>query len=230
MFEFRKAAQRGGGQQGWLETFHTFSFAHYYDPKWMGFSDLRVINDDRIAPKSGFGTHSHQNMEIVTYMISGELTHRDSLGNESTLTSGELQRMSAGTGISHSEMNHTDNPVHMLQIWIETEKKGINPDYEQKQMKDLTPGHLHLVIAPKNEDAPMSINQKASILLGKFDQEGGIHYVPKNGKNCWIHVIKGELTIGGETLYAHDSVGISGEHVLDLTHSEQSEFLLFDLR
>jgi hypothetical protein len=227
----RRANERGHANHGWLDTFHTFSFADYYDPRHMGFRALRVINDDRVAPGGGFGTHPHRDMEIVTYVLEGELAHKDSMGTGSTIKPGEVQRMSAGTGVLHSERNPSqDKPVHLLQIWILPERTGIKPSYEQKAFSVAErQGKLRLVAAPDGKDGAVTVHQDARIYAGLFgDGEKTTYEVPQ-GRHAWIHVAKGSIELDGTRLDAGDAAAISEAKKLELTGKGSAEVLVFDL-
>jgi redox-sensitive bicupin YhaK (pirin superfamily) len=231
MIKVRKAEERGHADHGWLNTYHTFSFADYYDPQHMSFRTLRVINDDVVAGGGGFGTHPHRDMEIITYIISGALEHRDSLGNGAVMKPGEVQRMTAGTGVKHSEFNHSPTePVHLLQIWITPEKPGLQPGYEQKSFADkLQPGKLVLTVSHGGKDGSLKINQDVSLLVGKFNAGDKAGYELKPGRHAWVHVATGKVTLNGQDLKAGDGAAISDERKLDLVGRESSQVLVFDL-
>jgi quercetin 2,3-dioxygenase len=227
----RPAKERGHADHGWLDTWHTFSFSDYYDPSFMGFRTLRVINEDFVAPGHGFPTHPHRDMEIITYVLQGALQHRDSLGTGSIIRPGEVQRMSAGTGVRHSEANPSaEEAVHLLQIWIEPAKKGIAPGYEQKAFGDPEKrGRLRLVASPDGADGSVTIHQDARVyatLLGPGQQ--AVHTLAA-GRHAWLHVARGSLTLNGEHLGTSDGAAITGESVLTLVGDQDAEALLFDL-
>jgi quercetin 2,3-dioxygenase len=227
----RPAKERGHADHGWLDTWHTFSFSDYYDPSFMGFRTLRVINEDFVAPGHGFPTHPHRDMEIITYVLQGALQHRDSLGTGSIIRPGEVQRMSAGTGVRHSEANPSaEEAVHLLQIWIEPAKKGIAPGYEQKVFGDAEKrGRLRLVASPDGADGSVTIHQDARVyatLLGPGQQ--AVHTLAA-GRHAWLHVARGSLTLNGEHLGTSDGAAITGESVLTLVGDQDAEALLFDL-
>jgi quercetin 2,3-dioxygenase len=227
----RPAKERGHADHGWLDTWHTFSFSDYYDPRFMGFRTLRVINEDFVAPGHGFPTHPHRDMEIITYVLQGALQHRDSLGTGSIIRPGEVQRMSAGTGVRHSEANPSaEEAVHLLQIWIEPAKKGIAPGYEQKAFGDAEKrGRLRLVASPDGADGSVTIHQDARVyatLLGPGQQ--AVHTLAA-GRHAWLHVARGSLTLNGEHLGTSDGAAITGESVLTLVGDQDAEALLFDL-
>jgi redox-sensitive bicupin YhaK (pirin superfamily) len=233
MITIRRAAERGHANHGWLDSRHTFSFADYYDEKHMGFRALRVINEDRVAPGQGFGTHGHRDMEIVTYVLEGELAHRDSMGHGSAIRPGEVQRMSAGTGVLHSEMNPSrERPVHFLQIWIIPDRAGHAPSYEQKAFPEAERrGNLRLVASPDGAQGSVMLHQDARLyaaLLG--DGERVRHEIPR-GRHAWVQVARGALTLNGQTLHAGDGAAVSEEPALEMAGSgpELAEVLVFDL-
>jgi redox-sensitive bicupin YhaK (pirin superfamily) len=227
----RPAKERGHADHGWLDTWHTFSFSDYYDPRFMGFRSLRVINEDFVAPGHGFPTHGHRDMEIITYVLQGAVQHRDSLGTGSIIRPGEVQRMSAGTGVRHSEANPSaDEPVHLLQIWIEPAQTGIAPGYEQKAFADADKrGQLRLVASPDGVDGSVTIHQDARVyatLLGSGQQV--VHRLAP-GRHAWVHVARGSLTLNGEHLGTSDGAAISTETTVTLVGEQDAEALLFDL-
>jgi redox-sensitive bicupin YhaK (pirin superfamily) len=226
----RKANERGHAEHGWLDTYHTFSFADYYDPKWMGFRSLRVINDDLVLPHAGFGMHPHRDMEIITYILSGQLAHKDSMGNGRTITPGEFQYMSAGTGVLHSEQNPSGTEaVHLLQIWIQPDTKGVTPNYAEKSMKDAETGKLHLITSKTGRDGSITIHQDADLYLGKLDTNQSVTHTLAPGRHAWLHVAEGEVTLNGQTLTGGDAVAVAEEGKLDLRGNKSSQVLLFDL-
>jgi redox-sensitive bicupin YhaK (pirin superfamily) len=226
----RKANERGHAEHGWLDTYHTFSFADYYDPKWMGFRSLRVINDDLVLPRAGFGMHPHRDMEIITYILSGQLAHKDSMGNGRVITPGEFQYMSAGTGVLHSEQNPSGTEaVRLLQIWIQPDAMGVNPHYAEKSMKNASTGKLHLITSKAGRDGSIAIHQDADLYLGKLDANQNLTHTLAPGRHAWLHVAEGEVTLNGQTLTAGDAVAVSNESQLDLRGSKTSQVLLFDL-
>jgi len=231
MIELRKAKQRGYADHGWLQSWHTFSFAGYYDPQHMGFSVLRVINDDIVAPGAGFDTHAHSDMEIVTYVLEGKLQHRDSMGNGSLIRPGEVQRMSAGTGIRHSEFNASaSEPVHLLQIWILPESTGIAPGYEQKTFPEHEKrGRLRLVAARDGADGAVTIHQDARIYAAMLDGAETTTHCFDTGRNGYLHVARGTLALNGQPLAAGDGVKIVDEAEILLSEGRLAEVLLFDL-
>jgi quercetin 2,3-dioxygenase len=230
MIELRKAADRGHANHGWLETYHTFSFADYYDPQWMGFRSLRVINDDVVAPGMGFGTHPHRDMEIITYVLSGALEHKDSMGNGSVIKPGDVQYMAAGTGVKHSEFNPgKDQPVHLLQIWIVPDQKGVTPRYAEKSFKDAPTGKLNLVTSKTGRDGSIAIHQDADLWLAKLDAGQKVTHPLKSGRNAWVHVAEGEVSLNGKTLSGGDAAAVNAEAKLELTAAKPAQVLLFDL-
>lgn len=229
MLQIRRAADRGHAQLSWLDSHFTFSFADYYDPAHMGFRSLRVINDDVIAPAGGFGTHGHRDMEIVTYVLDGALAHKDSLGTGSVIRPGEVQRMSAGTGIQHSEFNHSKiDPVHLLQIWIIPEKAGLEPSYEQQPV-DLSDGSLQLIASPQPRGNAVTIHQDAHIYAAKLASAKSVEHKLDADRFAWLHVARGEVEVDGETLSSGDAAAFSGPAVVKARALADSEILLFDL-
>jgi hypothetical protein len=227
MITVRKAADRGHFNHGWLDTSHTFSFADYHDPKFMGFRSLRVINEDRVQAGEGFGTHGHRDMEIVTYVLEGALGHRDSTGGGGVLRPGEVQRMSAGTGVRHSEMNGSnDEPVHFLQIWLLPERPGIAPSYEQKAFPDRD-GRLRLVASHDGRDGSLTIHQDVDLYASQLGS-GSLTYELRRGRYGWLQVARGSVTLNGVTLAAGDGAAIEGESSLTIAGTG-AEFLFFDL-
>jgi redox-sensitive bicupin YhaK (pirin superfamily) len=230
MLNVRHAAERGHVDHGWLDSHHTFSFADYYDEANMGFRDLRVINEDVVAPKTGFGQHPHRNMEIITYVLSGAVEHKDSLGTHGVIRPGEVQRMTAGTGVVHSEMNRGDEPLHLLQIWILPERDGLKPGYEQKTFPaEERSGTFRLIASPGAEDGALTVHQDVRLyatLLGK-DQRARRALAP--GRHAWLQVARGAGTLNGVALQAGDGVAVSDEQTLELVAREPLEALLFDL-
>lgn len=231
MFELRKSQDRGYADHGWLKSFHSFSFAGYHDPKFMGWGNLRVINDDRIAPGMGFGKHSHRNMEIVTYVLTGELAHEDSMGNIKGIPPGDVQRMSAGTGVAHSEFNHAkDQTTHLLQIWIEPNVLEIAPSYEQKTIPvSNKKGKLCLIASPEGKDGAVKIYADAKMYAGTFDgsQSEIINLDPK--RKAYLHLIRGSLTVSGQKLLGGDALLIENESSLEIADGKDAEVLFFDL-
>ncbi len=230
MLEIRKSAERGYADHGWLRSFHTFSFADYQDPDHMGFGPLRVINEDRINPDQGFGTHGHRDMEIISYVLEGELAHKDSLGTGSTILPGDVQRMSAGSGVRHSEYNHAASVTHFLQIWIEPNVRGIPPGYEQKHFDAASKrGRLRLIASPDARDGSVTIHQDASIYAALLDgAEKAAHQLAK-GRRAYVHVARGEVTVNGTPLEAGDALKATDVAEISLEQGRDAEVLLFDL-
>lgn len=226
----RKASERGHVNIGWLNSHHSFSFGDYYDPNHMGFSDLRVINDDYIAPSAGFATHPHRDMEILSYILEGAIAHKDSMGNVETVPAGEFQIMSAGTGITHSEYNpDTVNTLHLLQIWIKPNVLGVTPRYEQKAFTDKEGATL--ILSPNGDNGSLSIYQDMKLWRHQYASGTPNQAIYLNSdRNYWLHMVKGEVKAGGVELVMGDALAISGESVLQLDIMAQSEFLLFDLQ
>ena len=231
MIQVRRAEDRGQADHGWLRAKHTFSFASYHDPDHMGFRSLRVMNEDRVEPGQGFGTHPHRDMEIVTYVLEGALEHKDSMGNGEVLRPGEFQRMSAGRGITHSEFNPSaSEPVHLYQIWLLPERTGIEPSYEQKRFDDGGMNNrLRLVASPDAADGSLKIHQDARIYLAKLDENLHIRRDLAADRHAWLQVLRGSVTLNGEELLTSDGAAISGEASLDIRTTENAEIMLFDL-
>jgi len=234
MITLRKSNERGHADHGWLKTFYTFSFSNYYDPKHMGYASLRVINDDVVAPGQGFGTHGHKDMEILTWVLDGQLEHKDSMGNRGVIKPGELQRMSAGTGVRHSEFNASQtDPVHLLQIWIEPEREGIEPGYEQTTFPaEGRDGKLQL-LAAKNPNGPgaVTIHQDASLRVAELRKGQSIIHPLANGRSAWVHVAYGDVDVNGNRLSAGDAIALENETSVSLAgvNEENAQVLLFDL-
>ena len=231
MTEIRRGRDRGFADHGWLKSYHTFSFADYYDPRHMGFGPLRVINEDRVAPGQGFGKHPHRDMEIVSYVLAGALEHRDSMGNGSVIRPGDVQRMSAGTGVFHSEYNPSRNEgVHFLQIWIEPSRRGIEPSYEQKHFSaEDKRGRLRLVASPDGAQGSVAIHQDARILAALLDGDERVEHAIDKGRKAYVHVARGRVTVNGHVLEAGDALRADGEQRIVVEQGEASEILLFDL-
>ena len=231
MIEIRKSKDRGYADHGWLRSFHTFSFADYHDPRHMGFGHLRVINEDRVQPGTGFGTHGHRDMGIISYVLEGALAHQDSMGNGSTIVPGDVQRMSAGTGVRHSEFNHAKGGVtHFLQIWIEPSVAGIPPSYEQKHFDAASKrGRLRLVASPDGREGSVKIHQDALVFAALLDgAEKAVHEL-QPGRRAYVHVARGKLEVNGQPLEAGDALKAVGASEIVLEKGEGSEVLLFDL-
>ncbi|QBC30354.1 pirin family protein [Pandoraea sp. XY-2] len=232
MLDIRKAADRGVANHGWLNSHHTFSFANYYDPKQVGFSDLLVINDDRVAPAQGFGKHPHRDMEIFSYVLEGALEHKDTMGTGSVIEPGDVQLMSAGRGVAHSEFNHSPtSPVHFLQIWIVPNQAGIAPEYQQQHF---TPeekrGQLRLIISPDGSDNSLHIHQDARVYAGLFDGDESATLTLAPNRYAYVHVARGGVSLNGVALAEGDGVRVRNETALTLSHGTNAEVLVFDLR
>ncbi|MEK0445125.1 MAG: hypothetical protein RLZZ399_446 [Verrucomicrobiota bacterium] len=226
----RKSEERGHANHGWLETWHTFSFADYYNPAWMGFRCLRVINDDRIAPGTGFGTHGHRDMEILTYLLSGTLEHRDSMGNGRVIRPGEVQYMSAGSGVRHSEFNPSQTePTHLLQIWIAPDQNGTTPRYADRALAQVEPGTLQLIASKSGRDGSFAIHQNADLWVGRFEPGQQTTHPIAAGRHAWFHVAQGAGSLNGIPLASGDAVGVSEESALTWQSTEPTQILLFDL-
>lgn len=231
MLSVRRSSERGHFDHGWLQTYHTFSFGDYQDPHFMGFRDLRVINEDWVQPGKGFGTHPHSDMEILTYVLEGALQHQDSMGNGSTILPGEVQRMSAGSGITHSEFNASESePVHLMQIWILPHEKGIAPSYEQKKIPPPTPNHpWRLMASTDGTDGSVSLHQDVRVYLAEIKAEQEVFYQHNPGRHLWLQVTRGEVVVGEESLKAGDGASLSEEADLCVVGRTKAEVLLFDL-
>jgi redox-sensitive bicupin YhaK (pirin superfamily) len=232
MISVRPAEQRGIASFGWLDSRHTFSFGHYYDPKHMGFGPLRVINEDRVRPGAGFDTHGHRDMEIISYVLEGALEHRDSIGGGSIIRPGDVQRMSAGTGVRHSEFNHSaSEPVHFLQIWLLPNEEGLAPSYEQKSFPDAERrGRLRLVVSFDARDGSARIHQDADIYVSLLDKDESATHALRVGRRGWIQVVRGAIELNGKSLVAGDGASASDVPALHVAATaDGSEFLLFDL-
>ena len=233
MIQVRRAEERGHANHGWLDTYHTFSFADYYDPKFMGFRSLRVINEDRVAPGAGFGTHGHRDMEILTYVLEGSLAHKDSMGHQQALGPNEIQRMSAGTGVRHSEFNASKNErLHLFQIWIEPATNGTPPSYEQIRFDpEEKKNQLKRLAGPQGGAGAARINQDAQVFVAELAKGADIPYSLDSKRAAWVHVVRGEVVVNGVALHTGDAAAVSGEEQVALTggDTESSEVLLFDL-
>jgi quercetin 2,3-dioxygenase len=231
MITLRLAEDRGHADHGWLKSHHSFSFADYHDPAHMGFGNLRVINEDRIAPGTGFGTHGHRDMEIVSYVLEGALAHKDSMGTTSAILPGEVQRMTAGTGVRHSEFNHApDATTHFLQIWLLPGQRGLPPGYEQKAFADADKrGRLQRVAAPDAAGGEVTLHADAQIWVGLFDGAESAELPLPAGRRTWVHLARGELTVNGQPLKAGDALGLVDEPRLSLGQGRGAEVLVFDL-
>jgi len=231
MIQMRKAADRGHAQHGWLNSHHTFSFADYFDAKEMGWSALRVINDDTVQPGQGFGAHGHRDMEIISYVLDGALEHKDSMGTGSVIQPGDVQLMSAGTGVRHSEFNHSRvDPVHFLQIWIMPKFTGIKPGYQQTFFEPQSKrGKLRLVVSPDGRDNSLTIAQDALVYAALLDDQERIDYTLAADRHAYVHMARGSLTLNGQRMHEGDGAKITGESTLTLADGDGAEVLLFDL-
>lgn len=231
MIHLRKSDDRGRADHGWLDTRHTFSFADYHDPHYMGFRSLRVINEDRVRPGEGFGTHPHRDMEIVSVVLEGALEHKDSMGTSSVIRPGEIQRMTAGTGVLHSEFNPSaHDPVHFLQIWILPGKRGLKPGYEQKRFPESERrNRLRLVVSPDRRDGSLAIHQDVRLHATLLDPGQRVNHAIESDRHAWVQVARGALSLNGRPMKAGDGAAVSGERSLELAASSDSEVLLFDL-
>ena len=232
MLTIRKSGERGYADHGWLKSFHSFSFAGYHDPQHMGWGNLRVINEDWIAPDMGFGTHGHRDMEIVTYVLAGSLAHKDSMGNVESIPAGEVQRMSAGTGVQHSEFNHAkDATTHLLQIWIEPNVLGLTPSYEQARFLDEQKrGQLRLIASQDGAQGSVTIHADARLYAALLDGAQAVDLVVALGRKVYVHLVRGELLVNGVALSAGDAVRMNDEPLLTLREGKDAEVLVFDLR
>jgi quercetin 2,3-dioxygenase len=230
MKTIRRSEERGHVNHGWLDTYHSFSFGEYYDPQQMGFRTLRVINDDKVAAGGGFGTHPHRDMEIITYVLSGALEHKDSMGNGRIIKPGEFQYMAAGTGVTHSEFNPSKSePVHLLQIWIIPEKRGLKPAYAERSAADVKEGEVALIASKAGRDGSMTINQDADLLLARLGAGQKATHRLAPGRHAWVHVAEGEVTVNGDTLRAGDAVALTDESAVELAGVKRAQALIFDL-
>ena len=231
MMTIRPAEERGHAVHGWLDSHHTFSFADYYDSKHSDFRSLRVINEDRVAPGQGFGTHPHREMEIISYVLEGALQHRDSIGTGSIIRPGDVQRMSAGTGVAHSEYNASKTePVHFLQIWLLPNERGIKPSYEQKAFPDTEKrGRLRVVASPDSRDGSVAIHTDAVVYAGLFDKGEAAELRLDRGRHAWVHVARGKVRVNARELKAGDGAALSQEDVIRIEGVDGGEVLVFDL-
>jgi hypothetical protein len=231
MLEVRRSAERGYADHGWLKSFHTFSFADYFDPQQIEFGPLRVINEDRVAPGAGFGTHGHRDMEIISYVLSGGLAHKDSTGTASTIRPGDVQRMSAGRGVQHSEFNaSTSEPVHFLQIWIQPNVKGLAPSYEESHFTvQQRRGKLCLIASPDRAEQSLLIHQDARLYAGLFEQAERATLQIAAGRRLYVHVAQGDIKANGTVLAAGDALKLAGVTTLQLSDAHEAEVLVFDL-
>jgi redox-sensitive bicupin YhaK (pirin superfamily) len=231
MIQVRKAAERGHFNHGWLDTYHTFSFGDYYDPAHMGFRSLRVINDDKVQPGQGFGMHGHRDMEIVTYVLGGALEHKDSMGNGSIIRAGHLQRMTAGTGVQHSEFNPSKTEwVHLYQIWLLPQRKGLRPSYEELTLSEEEKrGRFRLVASPDGAEGSLTIHQDARLYLASLSPGEGVAHELGRGRAAWLQVLRGNVNVLGNDLAAGDGAAITGGNALAVQATDLSDVLLFDL-
>ena len=225
-----KANQRGHASHGWLDSYHTFSFADYYNPEWMGYRTLRVINDDLVMPGMGFGKHPHRDMEIITYILSGSLEHKDSMGNGRVIKTGDVQYMAAGSGVQHSEFNpKKDEAVHLLQIWIQPDAKGVTPRYAEKSFATAEAGKWHLVTSKAGRDGSIAIHQDADLWLAKLEAGQKITRPLDAQRHAWLHVAEGEVTVNGKTLAGGDAAALDGKTTIEVAGVKPAQVLLFDL-
>jgi len=231
MIAIRKANERGYADHGWLRSFHTFSFADYHDPAHMGFGPLRVINEDRVAPGKGFGTHSHRDMEIISYVLEGALAHKDSMGNGSVLRPGDVQRMSAGSGVTHSEFNHSASEgVHFLQVWIQPNVRGIAPGYEEKRFDDAAKaGKLALIASPDGAQGSVTIHQDARVYAALLDNDDGLAHALQPGRRAFVHVVRGTVAVNGQPLSSGDAAQLTDVASVGIASAHAAEVLVFDL-
>lgn len=230
MMKIRKAHDRGHANHGWLDTYHTFSFAGYYDPAHMGFRSLRVINDDTVAAGAGFGMHPHRDMEIITYILCGQLEHKDSMGNGRVIQTGDVQYMAAGTGVQHSEFNPSNQQdVHLLQIWIQPDRQGAKPTYAEKSYARAEPGRLHLVTSKTGRNGSIAINQDADLFLAKLNAGDRVSHALQPGRHAWVHIAEGGVKVNEQSLQAGDAVALEGEANVELSGEAPAQVLVFDL-
>lgn len=231
MIQIRKSQDRGFADHGWLKSFHSFSFGNYHDPKFMGWGNLRVINEDRIDPGTGFGEHSHRDMEIISYVLSGELAHKDSIGNVKSIPPGDIQRMSAGTGVTHSEFNYAKNQTtHFLQIWIQPKFSGIRPGYDQKRIPaEEKDGKLRLLASIDGAESAITINADAKLYAGTFDEGQHASLEIDPSRKAYVHVVKGAVEVNGQQLFGGDAAMMANESRIEISRGERAEVLVFDL-
>ena len=230
MMTLRKADERGHANHGWLDSYFSFSFAEYYDPQWMGFRSLRVINDDLVMPGMGFGTHPHRDMEIISYVLSGAIEHKDSMGNGRVIRAGEFQYMAAGSGVRHSEFNPSaTEPLRLLQIWIMPDAKGVKPRYAERNFAQVETGKLFLVASKTGRDGSMEIHQDADLLLAKLDAGQSVKHSLGKNRHAWLQVAEGEVEVNGVKLSGGDAVAMSEESTLNIMATKPSQVLFFDL-
>ena len=230
MITIRKSDERGHAGHGWLDSYHTFSFADYHEPAHMGFRSLRVINDDVIAGGGGFGLHPHRDMEIISFVVRGALEHRDSMGNGSVICAGDVQHMAAGTGVQHSEFNHSaTEEVRLLQVWILPDRRGVKPSYAEKHFAGAETGKLHLVASKTGRDGSIAINQDADLWLAKFAGGDSVSHSIAPGRAAWVQVVEGEVTLNGQRLVQGDGAQVNAEPLLEFSAAGKAQVLLFDL-
>jgi quercetin 2,3-dioxygenase len=226
----RQSKERGHAAHGWLDSYHSFSFGDYHDPRWMGFRSLRVLNEDRVAAQQGFPTHGHRDMEIITYILSGSLEHRDSMGNGRVIRAGDVQYMAAGGGVRHSEFNPSETEeVHFLQLWIQVDRPGTQARYAEKSFKEVAAGQLHLVLSPTGRNDSITINQDADLWLAKLQAGDQVSHSLSAGRHAWVQVAEGEISLNGTMLKSGDAAAISDETRLELQAQREAQVLLFDL-
>ncbi len=226
----RKSNERGHASHGWLDSYHTFSFADYYDPQWMGYRSLRVINDDLVMPGMGFGKHPHRDMEIISYVLSGAIEHKDSMGNGRVIRAGEFQYMAAGTGVQHSEFNPSPtDPLRLLQIWIQPDEKGVTPRYAEKNVAPAPTGKLILIASKSGRDGSIAIHQDANLSFAKLDDGQQVEYPLAAKRHAWVHVADGEVSVNGAKLAGGDAIALNEEAALKISATKPSQVLLFDL-
>jgi redox-sensitive bicupin YhaK (pirin superfamily) len=231
MMTIRKSNERGRVNHGWLDAYHTFSFADYHDPKWMGYRSLRVLNDDLVMPGMGFATHPHRDMEIITYILHGAIEHKDSMGNGRVIRAGDVQYMAAGSGVRHSEFNPSkDEAAHVLQIWIQPDEKGVNPRYAEKSLKESPSGKWHLVASKAGREGSIAIHQDADLWFARLGAGERLSRPLADGRHVWLHVAEGEIVSNGKTLSGGDAAAVEGETKLNLSANKPSQVLLFDLK
>ena len=227
----RKSQERGHANHGWLDTFHTFSFASYYDPRHTGFKSLLVLNEDRVSPGKGFGTHPHSDMEIISYVVKGALQHKDSMGTSATMKAGDVQRISAGRGVRHSEYNASSvEPVHFLQIWIEPDATGVTPEYAERSFGDIEPGGLRLIASKSGRFDSIPIHRDADVYVAKLAEGRGLDHAFASGRSGWIQVIDGDVLVNGQRLEPGDGASISDAAQVRVTAAREAHFLFFDLQ
>ena len=226
----RRSNERGHASHGWLDSYHTFSFADYHDPQWMGYRSLRVINDDLVMPGMGFGAHPHRDMEIISYVLSGAIEHKDSMGNGRVIRAGEFQYMAAGSGVQHSEFNPSKTePLRLLQIWIQPDVKGAKPRYAEKNFANAPAGKLNLVASKSGRDGSIAIHQDADLSFAKLDAGQKVSQPLAKSRHAWVHVAEGEVSINGTKLSGGDAIGVNAENNLEIIATKPSQVLLFDL-